>query len=49
MSGHGEVVELTIKRRNGKLGIGLNDSNRITELGPAGADGLKMWDMVRRP
>ena len=47
LSGHGEVVDITITRRDGKLGIELDDSNRVTDVGPASRDGLKMWDMVR--
>lgn len=46
MSGHGTVLEITVPRRDGKLGIGLNQANRVTDLGPTEKDGLKMWDMI---
>ena len=37
---------LHIHRRNDRLNIGLNDLNRVTEVGPAVGDGLRMWDWV---
>lgn len=40
------AVLLRIRRRNERLGVGLNDLNRVTEVGPAVAEGLRMWDWV---
>lgn len=47
MEGAGQILTIPVTRgANGALGIGLNESNRVTEVGAQGASGLKSWDMV---
>ena len=41
-----QTMLLRIKRRGNKLGIGLNDHNRVTQVGPAAEDGLFLYDWV---
>ena len=44
---HGYTTALLrIDRRDEQLGIGLNAQNRVTRVGPAAEDGLRLWDWI---
>lgn len=46
LSGEGQVLTLPIARSSrGALGFGLNEANRVTDLGLQAASGLRAWDL----
>jgi len=47
VDGETQTLTLRVSRDEaGKLGIGLNLSNRVTQLGLQAASGLRIWDLV---